>query len=412
MVLHYNKLELPKLLLFFFALSFFVDINFLKIGDFLISTKFLTTFFGSVFILFFLGRFKIVYNYLFLGITFYFVFNLSQIISGDLNIASLIYFLAYPIYTMLLVQFIQKGNYELNFFSYFVYCAIIVSIIAILQVFNFLPVFENNIDDFVLNEYNINQGDILDSRFKRGTGLMFDGNFFGMILAIAFGINRFTLKSNIATFTIFLGILASFSRSALLALIFSYIFTFPLNKFSINNFLKSFKLLPFFIILILFLILFLPGDLISYFSSRFVELFDFMSFDQNIDGASILESSTSIRIFAFIASYYIFINNPLIGVGISGSRDAFIEVLGYNTHSHNTFIEFVVVSGILGLFISFIFLRVIFQKFNLEGKNLKLLRSTMGPIFISFMTLTHMQSLFLFFPFFIKDLIGSTKNEK
>ena len=76
------------------------------------------------------------------------------------------------------------------------------------------------------------------------------------------------------------------------------------------------------------------------------------------------------------------------------------------------FVEFFVVSGVFGLFITIIFLRVIFKKFNFKGENLRLYRSIMGPIFISFMTLTHMQSLFLFFPFFIKDLIGSTKNEK
>lgn len=412
MALHYNKFDLPQLMLFLLAFSFFVDINFLKIGDFFITTKFLTTFFGSIFILLFLGRFEIVYHYLILGIIFYLVFNLSTIISGDLNIASLIYFLAYPIYIMLLLQFIQKGNYELNFFSYFIYSATIVSILAILQVLNLFPVFENKIDDFVLNEYNINQGDILDSRFKRGTGLMFDGNFFGMILAIAFGINRFTLKSNIATYTIFLGILASFSRSALFALIFSYMFTFSLNKFSVNNFFKSFKMAPFFIILIMFLSLFLPAELIKYFSERFVELFNIISFDREIETSSILESSTSIRFFAYFAAYYIIVNNPWVGVGILGTRDAFTEFLGYNTHSHNTFVEFFVVSGVFGLFITIIFLRVIFKKFNFKGENLRLYRSIMGPIFISFMTLTHMQSLFLFFPFFIKDLIGSTKNEK
>tara|TARA_E500000178_G_C16408579_1_gene481948 strand:- start:49 stop:399 length:351 start_codon:yes stop_codon:yes gene_type:complete len=108
-----------------------------------------------------------------------------------------------------------------------------------------------------------------------------------------------------------------------------------------------------------------------------------------------------------LAAYYIFLSNPLFGTGIEGSRIAFQEYLGTSTVAHNTFIEFFVVSGIFGIIPTILFLQIFFSKSNLNASYLKKFRAIAGPLLISFLTLTHMQSLLLFYPLFFKKLISN-----
>lgn len=404
-----SKISLQKsnILVFLITLSIFSDINFIGFGNFVISFKFIATSLGTFLMLYSLKKINFNFYFLKYSFLFYLLFNIPQILSGDLMIDRFIYFLSYGIFLTVFLDFLKRKNLSKFFLESFVRIAAFVSFLACLQVFNIIPVIENKVDNIVLDAYNINQGDILDSKYKRGTGLMFDGNFFGMILALSFAINRFILNYRGYSILIILGLLASFSRSALLAVLFVYLFSVNYSSLNIRSVIKFLLILLTIFSTIFFLSTLFPNSLFSYFFDRIFEIYEVL-FLFNFNENSIIESSTSMRIFSIIAAYYIFIQNPIIGVGIDGSRLAFQEFLGTNTVAHNTFIEFFVVAGIWGIIPTIIYIRQFFIIRGLGFQKLKLYKSILGALFISFMTLTHMQSLILFFPFFFKKLIKNT----
>ncbi|MBL6592158.1 MAG: O-antigen ligase family protein [Flavobacteriaceae bacterium] len=395
-----------RILVFILIFSLFSDINFFGIGDFVISLKFLATSLGTLLMIFSVRYLDFNFYFIKFSFLFYFLFNMPQIFSGNLELTKLTYFLSYGIFLTVFVDYIRQKKLSRFFFTTFVYISVFTSIVACFQVFGILPVIENKVENFVLESYNINQGDILNSAFKRGTGFMFDGNFFGMTLAIGYAINKSLFKSKKIAFIILMGVLASFSRSALLAVLFTHLFTLDYAKITLRNILNFLTITILSIAFFFAMYELFPNSIFTYFSDRIFELFEVVFFfNIDISNESILDSSTSLRFFSILAAYYIFMQNPFIGVGIDGSRIAFKEFLGFNTVAHNTFIEFFVVAGIFGLIPTYIFLKQFFEKVKFRQTNLNLYKSILGAIFISFLTLTHMQSLILFFPFFFRKLI-------
>lgn len=400
--------KLPNILVFLITASLFIDINFFTLGSFIISTKFLAVILGTLIMLIDLKVININLYLIKYAIIFYFIFNISRFSMGSFELPSFIYFMSYAIFLTVFLNYLSRRRLNNFFLQSFVFVCSITSIIAILQVFNFLPTVTSSVENNVLDVYSLNQGDIFGGSFNRGRGLMFDSNFFGMTLAIGFAINRFYKKSLFASILIFLGVLSTFSRSALLALIFSYIFTLSMLKFNAKKIVKFFTIATLIIALIFILSFIFPSSILTYFVNRVLELFNFTSiFNPSINDFNLLESSTSIRIFSLLAAYYIFLSNPLFGTGIEGSRIAFQEYLGTSTVAHNTFIEFFVVSGIFGIIPTILFLQIFFSKSNLNASYLKKFRAIAGPLLISFLTLTHMQSLLLFYPLFFKKLISN-----
>ncbi len=408
------SIKLSHVLVSLITASLFIDINFFAIGSFIISTKFLAVIFGTLIMLIELKKVNINIYLIKYAIIFYSIFNISSLSNGSFELPSLIYFMSYAIFLTVFLNYLSQRELNNFFLQSFVFVCAMTSIISILQVFNVLPTVTSNVADNVLDVYSLNQGDILESSYNRGSGLMFDSNFFGMTLAIGFAINRFYKKSLTMSILIFLGILSTFSRSALLALIFSYIFTFSIFKFNFKKLLKLFIITTLSITLIFVMSSIFPSSILTYFINRIFELFNFTQiFNPSINDFNLLESSTSIRIFSVVAAFYIFLNNPIFGTGIDGSRIAFQEYLGTNTVAHNTFLEFFVVAGIFGIIPTIIFLKTFFSKSILKPANLEKFRSISGVLFISFLTLTHIQSLLLFYPLFFKKLISNmqTNNE-
>lgn len=408
------SIKLPHILVSLITASLFIDINFFAVGSFIISTKFLAVIFGTLMILIDLKVININLYLIKYAIIFYFIFNISNLSKGSFELPSFIYFMSYAIFLTVFLNYLNHKRLNNFFLQSFVIVCSITSIISILQVFNFLPTVTSSVTNKVLDVYSLNQGDIFEGSFNRGRGLMFDSNFFGMTLAIGFAINRFYKKSLTASILIFLGLLSTFSRSALLALIFSYIFTISISKLNVKKIVKFSIGATLIIAFIFILSSIFPSSILTYFVNRVLELFNFTQiFNPSINDFNLLESSTSIRIFSLLAAYYIFLSNPLFGTGIDGSRIAFQEYLGTSTVAHNTFIEFFVVSGIFGIIPTILFLQIFFSKSNLHSSFLKKFRAIAGPILISFLTLTHMQSLLLFYPLFFKKLISNmqTNNE-
>ena len=79
-------LQKSNTLVFLITLSMFSDINFLGIGNFVISFKFLATSLGTFLMLYSLKKINFDFYFLKYSFLFYFLFNIPQILSGDLMI--------------------------------------------------------------------------------------------------------------------------------------------------------------------------------------------------------------------------------------------------------------------------------------------------------------------------------------
>tara|TARA_Y100000590_G_C15479208_1_gene923317 strand:- start:50 stop:949 length:900 start_codon:yes stop_codon:yes gene_type:complete len=290
--------------------------------------------------------------------------------------------------------FLQKNKLSLFFIKSWIFMGFMMSFIAIFQTFGILPQIQDSILGLYSEDhYSINRGDIFS--LKRATGLFIDPNFFVSYLILASILNRQFLKNIFFEIIIIFGVFSTLSRMGLIALILTYIIS--------NNFKNSIVYVVWSFIFFFLLLLILPESFSAFFTSRFSEILNLSTYlNYNILG-SIEMSSTVGRLLTLFAAKNIFLENFWFGVGIGNIRIAYESILGFSTVTHNTFLEFFVLSGVFGIIPTYLLIR--FLKNSFQSQEIVIKRISV-LFFVSFMFLSVITNVFLFYPIFFSRLIS------
>lgn len=383
-----EKINFSKVFIYLIVFTFFTSINLFAISDFVVSVKKII-FFISIFILMILlGEIRLKLHIFLIPIFLGVIYNFNNLLNGHFNSTIMFVLFSNIFFLDLLLEFLKEKKLKKFFIESWAYIAVFSSILGLLQLLNFMP----QISDNVLGIYSESYRNIFNLRdsFQRGTGLMLDPNFFSIYLIIGLIFNRFYIKNSILEIVIVIGIISTLSRMAFLFLFVFYILT--LTKKSFQNYLLLIPLLLLFIFLI-------PDPIKDYIVIRFLDLrniFDFSTI------TSATDSSATSRIITLFSSFEIIQSNIISGIGYGNVRSAFEAILGYDNVTHNTFLELIVISGILGVFpILFIFyyLKKLFLMGN-EGVIISII------FFISFMLLSIISDILFLLPLFIYGILN------
>ena len=236
--------------------------------------------------------------------------------------------------------------------NFIIYISVLVSLIAILGVFEF-PVF------FYWNSFDEK---ILVINMRSTASILFEPNIYAYL--IMFGIFFTDLKhyskiKKISILTILiLGLFFSYGRGAWMCVIIYYFISFFLK----SKYKKA--------IIILSFIFFVQA---LYFILQSQELFDILNLDNPLTG----------RLSLWFNSFRLSQNNLFFGIGMSAeSLNAIFLKMGHNyTTSHNVLIDSLLTNGLIAtIFYIFAFLRPMI--INLKGRQNQKLFSFLISIFI------------------------------
>ena len=220
-------------------------------------------------------------------------------------------------------------------------------------------------------------------------------------LLIASVLNRYIIKNKYYELLIFLGILATFSRMGLIIYFFTYLFS--------NNMLHTIKYTFLLTISFILMIFILPESFTFFATDRFLEIFNLQSYLTYNLFDSIDTNSTIARFLTLIAAKDIFLQNIWFGIGIGNIRDIYEIYLGFSTVTHNTFIEFFIISGIFGLILNFYLIKYLLQAMLSDS----IIKKQISVIFlISFSLLSTITNLMLFFPILFIKIVDEANISK
>ncbi len=298
--------------------------------------------------------FNNVYFYFFLIFWLYLLLN---IFTNNFNIDSLGTVLVYIRYGIFVIAMITLLNTDHNFIKYFFYCIFICFAALILDGFFQYFTGENIFGFKTPNNYRV-------SSFFNDEMIL--GSYLSRLWPIFFGLSVFIFKQNNKLFYLFIAIFIlsealiflSGDRTAFfyinLSALFVILFSQKLRKLRLFTLLSS--------ILILIII------------SLFNPLAKERVIDQTLRGMNLVEENRDEQKYIFtkghheiyISAYKIFLDNKLFGVGIKNFRNVCSESKYYvnekevcSTHPHNTYIQILVETGIIG----FLFILITFIYF-------------------------------------------------
>lgn len=245
-----------------------------------------------------------------------------------------------------------------------------------------------------LNEHDLYAGVYIERGFIRMTGLSFDPNMFGITL-IPF-LFFFLMSKNLRWFLFGSALLIlSFSRGAWVAFFLGLIVFYFMQGIH-----RSFKLT-------ILLLLFFSICLLFY-------RYDIFSFGVLIDSRLKNISDGSGRYEIWMNAINLFLEKPIGGWGIFSFRPLNLSLWGNDRFAHNTYIEILVETGILGILLFLLFLFFVFVRLYSVYKKHKdfgfLIPSYFGLLTGLLFLSLYINNLFLFFVLLFG--IGFDKKEK
>ena len=201
-------------------------------------------------------------------------------------------------------------------------------------------------------------------------------NFIGMVGALTFIIALYMLLNSLFKYRIFgllvlgvslLVLLGSGSKKALLCVLIGFVsmlFMEFKNKLTYKKFLKLF------FIIILFVIGYYLISKISYFSnifSRLNRMFDTLKDD------SIASGSTYIRKRFIEVGFRVFLEHPLLGIGLDNSSYITYEINRTSSYLHCNYIELLACTGIVGFVLYYyMYIKTMLEVFKTKNSYFKL----------------------------------------
>jgi O-antigen ligase len=249
--------------------------------------------------------------------------------------------------------------------------AVVTSIVVIGQTFGLLPLWAVPSEEL---DYRMTEvGGLI-----RGTGLQLDPNFQAFVLVLGLVFTRFYIAKMKFAFALIiaLGLVGTFSRMGLLVALVVWVAAPPVEALVRRKGWSITFLKPFVTIAILGLLF---GGLFAV-APQGVQLYIELRISDVSEAFSYLAAgpftpltgttSAEIRTLLFIGALTIFFQNYVFGVGAYKTDDFMNTIIGIPTVVHNTYLEWLVVGGLLGvltvvLYIAFI-VRVLRQSSRAE----------------------------------------------
>tara|TARA_B100000212_G_scaffold339091_1_gene316820 strand:+ start:75 stop:1280 length:1206 start_codon:yes stop_codon:yes gene_type:complete len=394
------KIDINHLFIFILTFGLFTSFNFITIGSFVLSLKKIIVFLSIIFMLFKVKNFSIDSTIIIYSIFFIIILNLKNLINFNFDISAIISIFPNIFFVTLLIKYLNENSLNNFFLKTWIFYGLVMSFLAILQTLGLAP----QVQDQVLGLYSENYYSVdklNSSSLNRATGLFIDPNFFVVYLLIASVLNRYIIKNKYYELLIFLGILATFSRMGLIIYFFTYLFS--------NNMLQTIKYTFLLTISFILMIFILPESFTFFATDRFLEIFNLQSYLTYNLFDSIDTNSTIARFLTLIAAKDIFLQNIWFGIGIGNIRDIYEIYLGFSTVTHNTFIEFFIISGIFGLILNFYLIKYLLQAMLSDS----IIKKQISVIFlISFSLLSTITNLMLFFPILFIKIVDEANISK
>lgn len=394
------KIDINHLFIFILTFGLFTSFNFITIGSFVLSLKKIIVFLSIIFMLFKVKNFSIDSKIIIYAIFFIIILNLKNLINFNFDISAIISIFPNIFFVTLLIKYLNENSLNNFFLKTWIFYGLVMSFLAILQTLGLAP----QVQDQVLGLYSENYYSVdklNSSSLNRATGLFIDPNFFVVYLLIASVLNRYIIKNKYYELLIFLGILATFSRMGLIIYFFTYLFS--------NNMLLTIKYTFLLTISFILMIFILPESFTFFATDRFLEIFNLQSYLTYNLFDSIDTNSTIARFLTLIAAKDIFLQNIWFGIGIGNIRDIYEIYLGFSTVTHNTFIEFFIISGIFGLILNFYLIKYLLQAMLSDS----IIKKQISVIFlISFSLLSTITNLMLFFPILFIKIVDEANISK
>lgn len=394
------KIDINHLFIFILTFGLFTSFNFITIGSFVLSLKKIIVFLSIIFMLFKVKNFSIDSKIIIYSIFFIIILNLKNLINFNFDISAIISIFPNIFFVTLLIKYLNENSLNNFFLKTWIFYGLVMSFLAILQTLGLAP----QVQDQVLGLYSENYYSVdklNSSSLNRATGLFIDPNFFVVYLLIASVLNRYIIKNKYYELLIFLGILATFSRMGLIIYFFTYLFS--------NNMLYTIKYTFLLTISFILMIFILPESFTFFATDRFLEIFNLQSYLTYNLFDSIDTNSTIARFLTLIAAKDIFLQNIWFGIGIGNIRDIYEIYLGFSTVTHNTFIEFFIISGIFGLILNFYLIKYLLQAMLSDS----IIKKQISVIFlISFSLLSTITNLMLFFPILFIKIVDEANISK
>lgn len=276
----------------------------------------------------------------------------------------------------------DKNNFRLCERAW-VFFSVISAIVAIFQAVNILPL-------FTVHGSALADRQILFGHLVRATGFKFDPNFEGLMLSLgigfAQGLRRY--KTSI-TFILLCGVIATFSRAALLIsvgilLIAPMIFTKP-NR----TFLKRLALGAALVLAIAVSITVLSAQSSAF--ERYINqrVDTLVSITVEMPTASSLRSHSSsaeARLLLAEEAWETFINHPLFGVGAHRLIDENQAALGISRAAHDSYLSLLATGGVFGLSACVLLITLFLRALLLLRRDQKsrLTTSALSPVIFGF----------------------------
>ncbi|MDD1504382.1 O-antigen ligase family protein [Lysinibacillus sp. CNPSo 3705] len=229
-------------------------------------------------------------------------------------------------------------------------------------------------------------GLMLDRNMPRLIGILSDPNIFvvsNTIFLFFFLANMKDKKGKIGFVLALITTILTFSRGGLLATLVGIVITIAF--FSVKTTVKIFFAVPII-------------TWISYFTVLKVMQIDiYQIFIKRME--SVGKDGGSGRIEIWNNGLSLFLNNPIQGIGLYNFRDYSADFFGEGIYMHNTFLEILVESGVIGSVLFFIFWALLFLKIMSivsKDKSKAFLLGTYVSISISLMFLSLIASEYLF----------------
>ncbi|UPW84246.1 O-antigen ligase [Lysinibacillus sp. Ag94] len=229
-------------------------------------------------------------------------------------------------------------------------------------------------------------GLMLDRNMPRLIGILSDPNIFvvsNTIFLFFFLANMKDKKGKIGFVLALITTILTFSRGGLLATLVGIVITIAF--FSVKTTVKFFFAVPII-------------TWISYFTVLKVMHIDiYQIFIKRME--SVGKDGGSGRIEIWNNGLSLFLNNPIKGIGLYNFRDYSADFFGEGIYMHNTFLEILVESGVIGSVLFFIFWALLFLKIMSivwKDKSKAFLLGTYVSISISLMFLSLIASEYLF----------------
>jgi hypothetical protein len=229
--------------------------------------------------------------------------------------------------------------------------AVVTSIIVVGQTFGLVPLWAVPSEEL---GYRITEvGGLI-----RGTGLRLDPNYQAFVLVLGLVFTRFytARMKSVFALIIALGVVGTFSRMGLLAAFFVWI-TAPAFEALVRRkgwsttFLKPLVTVATLGLLLSGFHTLIPQSVQLYSEQRISDVSEAISYLAAGPSTTPLTGTTSAenRMLLFIGALTIFFQNGVFGVGANKTDDFMNAIIGIPASVHNTYLEWLVVGGVLGV---------------------------------------------------------------